>query len=233
MSLRTSAHTGVASSSPNSKGPHPNGCGPIFSYLLGESQELGSIQLVIGLNKACQLFRDLFRTANGVGLDVQGKQRIVQRKTQQEPAVAVCLIKVDADTLEVAGSQAPAFLSLGISGQFVDYLLAIGLEVIQQDVHTELLALCRLLQVGNEGFQGVAFLLAASQLDEELGNDVSAVIQEVVLLECTVTGGLDCQLAVLAQTVQTDGFVDNITVATPETIGMVEEESGIIKRAIW
>ena len=176
-------------------------------YLFREVQQLLSIQLVIAGDEARQFLSDLLSATNGVALNIQRQQRIVQRKPKQEPAIAVNLVQVNTNTFVIAGSEAPAFLGLGISGQLVNDTLTIGLEVIQQNVHAELHTLSWFFQRSNERFQRITRLLAASQFNEKLCNNISAIIQEIVLLECAVTGGLDGQLAVLTQAVQPDVFI--------------------------
>jgi len=187
----------------------------------GSTHEIGKllgVQTLAVQQEPGQLTGDGQHAARLVRFDVQRQQGIVQRKAQQEPAVAVVGVQVDAHALVIVGGDGPAGLVGGVGLQFVQHLLAAGLEVLGEDVQAQLLALGGLGQIVDEGGQGVPLLLAPGQLDEQLGDQVSAVVQEVVFLQGAVAGGLDGQLAVLAGGVQTDGLVDDVAIAALEAV---------------
>ena len=115
----------------------------------------------------------------------------MEGKTKEEPAVSVVLIQVYPDTFKIVWSQRPTGLILCIRSQFVNDALSVRLEIIQQDVHSEFHTLGGLFQCVDQRGQGVAFLFAPGKLNQEFGNNICAVIQEIVFLKCAVTGCFD------------------------------------------
>ena len=98
------------------------------------------------------------------------------------------LVEAHADALVIVGRDGPALLRGGIRRQAVDDVLPIGAEILGEDVHAELMALGGLGEVGDEGFERIALLFAARQLNEQTGDEIRAVVQEVILLQRAVPG---------------------------------------------
>ena len=137
-------------------------------------------------------------------------------QTEQEPAVAVFLVEGYADPLVVIVGNLEGLLCLGVLCQIVNDLLSIGAEILFGNLDADLLALHRLFQIFDQAFQFLAFLAELSHLNDDLGDEVSAVIQEVILPHSGMTGGFDGQRAVYLVFVLPDGFVNDVLVASLE-----------------
>ena len=82
-----------------------------------------------------------------VAFDIQRKDRIVQRKAQEEPAVAVRFIEIYAHALAVVRRDAPTGLLLRVLRKRIKHRCARGAEVLRKDLQPELTALDRLPKV--------------------------------------------------------------------------------------
>ena len=80
----------------------------------------------------------------------------------------------------------------------------------QPDLH----GFCRLRQVGNHGGNAFAFSEEPGGADNDAGSQERAVVQEVVIAVSSVAGGLDGKLAVRACSIQLNGFINDVAVAS-------------------
>ena len=68
----------------------------------------------------------------------------MQRKAQEEPAVAVRFIKIYAHALAVVRRDAPAGLLLRIFRERIERRLSLGAEILREDLYPDLAAFDRL-----------------------------------------------------------------------------------------
>ena len=114
-----------------------------FRVLFRKFAELRGVELVETFYKSAKLTGYLFRASLFVRLDVERHKRLVQRKSEQEPAVAVFFVEIHSHALEVRRRKAPALLVLGVFRQPVDDFVTVWLEILKPEVHSELAALGR------------------------------------------------------------------------------------------
>ena len=132
---------------------------------------------------------------------------------QQEPSVAVILVKAHADALAVIGGDVPVAALPCVGGQGVDHPQPRGAVILLGDLEAQFARLDRLLQIGEQLLKGRALHLELRHLDDDAGAQISAVVEEVVLAHRDVTGGLGGDGAVHALGVELQRLVDQVAVA--------------------
>ena len=135
-------------------------------------------------------------------------------QAQQEPAVTVLLIKRNTDTLIVILCHNEILLFSGIGFQIINNLFAIGTEILFGNANADFLTLCRLFQVSNQTVKGLAFHAELCRFDDNFGNQISAVIEEIILLHSGMTGGFNRQRTGNAVFILTDRLVNDILIAS-------------------
>ena len=111
----------------------------------------------------------------------------MEGQAQQKPAVSVLSVQIYAYPLAVIRRQLPAGLPGDLGFQRRKNVLAGGAEVLREQAHTELPALRRLRQAGNEALQ----VPAPGQLDQQFCDQIRSIVQEPVLLQRRVARGLN------------------------------------------
>ena len=136
-------------------------------------------------------------------------------KPQQEPAVIHAPIQVEGNThaFSVIWGNVPVLRRIGIVQHVGDGFSPGFLKVFIGDSQANFGAFRRLLQVGNQAAQGLAFLLQLHGPHNQYRNQVHAVVKEMVLLQCGMTTGFNGQGAFHAFRIQADGLVNHVPVA--------------------
>ena len=138
-------------------------------------------------------------------------------QTQQEPTITVFLVKGHTNAFIVIISYKELLLFSGIVLEVSDNFLTVSTEVLLVDSDTNFLALDRLLEVGDQAVEGLALHTKLCSFDDDLCDEVSTVIEEVILLHSGMTGSLNCQRTGNTVLILTNGFVNDIFVASLET----------------
>lgn len=159
-----------------------------------------------------RLAGDRARAMLPVAFDIQRKDRIVQRKAQEEPAVAVRFIEIYAHALAVVRRDAPAGLLLRVLRKRIKHRCARGAEVLRKDLQPELTALDRLVKPFEQALERAP----RGDLHQKAGDEIRAIVKEIILLERGVAGGLNGELAVLPRGVEPQRLVDDVAVAAAE-----------------
>ncbi len=136
----------------------------------------------------------------------------------KNPTFCAVKVEVDTDALVVRLDDFQAFVLVGKSLEFCQHILTVGGEIFQIDLDSYISLILGFSQCSNQVGDVFVLFLEERQFDQYLGDDISTVVQEVVLLEGAVAGGLDGQGAQGALVVQTDGFIDDVLVSSLEAV---------------
>ena len=134
-------------------------------------------------------------------------------QAQQEPAVAVFLIKRYTDTFVIVIRNDKVFLLCSIGSQISNDFFAVFAEILFGNADTDLFCFNWLSEIFDQRIEGLAFHSELSRFDNDLCDQISAVIQEVVFFHCRMTGGFDRQRTANAVFILTDRLIDHILVA--------------------
>ena len=85
------------------------------------------------------MVEDYVNAALCVAFYVERHNRVVNGKTEQEPAVAVVLVKVNTDSFTVVVGNFPALLSFCVLFKVCNYLFAVLSEILLFDFETDFL----------------------------------------------------------------------------------------------
>ena len=140
--------------------------------------------------------------SGGVALDVQGKDRVMERKTEKEPSVPILRRKVDPDPLVIRLLLLPAFFP-GIDVQRGKDSVPVIPETIDRQPDPDFLRLSGLLKPLQKGEKVGPLHTGPGHPDQDLRNQICSVIEKIVFFQGSVTGGLNCELAVDSHGVQT------------------------------
>ena len=91
------------------------------------------------------------------------------------------------------------------------------------DLDADLLCLYRLFEIGEQALKALALLTELRRLDDDLGAQVRAVVEVVVLFHRGVTGGLDRERSTDPLRLKLDGFIDNVFVAAAIAVMLASE----------
>ena len=91
------------------------------------------VKTVAGFQKIVNLSDDHRNTALFVTFYIQRHQRIVYAQSQKEPAVAVCFVKKNSQSLAVVICKSPAFTVCGVAFKRVKNLVSVASEILGQN----------------------------------------------------------------------------------------------------
>ena len=129
-----------------------------------------------------QLLGHLRDAPNRVALEVEGKNWIVQRETQQEPPITVFLVTRHADSLIVVGDNGPPWNCCRERLEFFDDLRTILCKVRGEDFEAHLFVLFCLREA-----EGTPRKLGQAQKEEEEEKEEEEIIH-LSIREVTETG---------------------------------------------
>ena len=90
----------------------------------------GDIHIFYSLYVIVQLAGDKLHTADGVALNIQRHNGVMDAEPQEKPSVAFVFPKGYPDALVIIRSNLPAIVNLGVGFQSRDHLLAAGSEIL-------------------------------------------------------------------------------------------------------
>ena len=171
----------------------------------------------MGLEKGPQLLPDELRPAGHVALYIDRQNGVVDRQPHQKPPLPLPLGKGHPDALVVVWGDLPSLLP-GVGLQGGNDRLSPGPEVLLYNGDADLYGLCRLPQGGQQVLKTLALLAKRGQLDNNSGDQIGPVVQEIVLLKSGVAAGLNGKRTGDARPVQPQRLVDDIFVAPLKTV---------------
>ena len=162
--------------------------------------------------------RNFFGAAFRIAFEVDGENGLVQAHADEYPAVAVLLVEIQPDSLVVFRGRRNEGQGPGIAGQLFDDPVAQGLEIAAFfKVQARFFRFRRLGQIPDEIGELAPVFALSGQRDQKPRDEISAVVEEVVLFERGVPAGLDGERGIFSRGVAPDGFVDDVFVASAET----------------
>ena len=154
----------------------------------------------------------------------------MEASPDKKPAVAMCCIRIYTHALVVGLNDCEAFT---VSKVFVDMLehpCGVVGGIIKQHIQPCLCAFAWFMQIRYQRFEFSSAAACTNKLYQKLNHYVSAIVKEIVLLQCAVTAGFHCEDCRLAQAHLALCLVDNVAISAFESMMTAAEGCNEIRQ---
>ena len=141
----------------------------------------------------------------------------MEGEANKHPSFDLFIVKSDPDALVVGLYDRHIIVCGHEVGEIFQHLSAGICKIFTCDLESDFCLFRRMTELIDQLFDASSFLSQTSHLTDNFYTKISAVIREVILAECSVSGRLNSQRAVFAFFCELNTFVDDIFIPALET----------------